>query len=208
MAIPFRYGPAGGAPLESIGWTRSLSEGGATVEVPKRLGPQAALRLLLHMPRGQLGARGRVTWSQREAAGPGGAVAGLAFVAVDAPRLAALCAAELPLRLPRQDGIRFPLDVCAACHPLDSPLPRLDGQTGNASRHGLLLRLPRLVPPQQAAEVVLGAAADRLTIRGTIVWVEPPELWIPGRSIGHGFRFADADWPAVASLGSLLMGSA
>ena len=45
------------APAQSImgaGWTRSLSEGGATVELAERLRPQTALRVRLQTDRGAI----------------------------------------------------------------------------------------------------------------------------------------------------------
>jgi hypothetical protein len=48
---------------------------------------------------------------------------------------------------------------------------------------------------------------ERLTVGGAVVWVEPPEIWKPGESIGHGVRFTALDWPALLSLSLLLVES-
>ncbi len=207
IQLPFRYGVAPEAPHGAVGWTRSLSEGGATVEAGERLSPQGLLCIVLHTNRGRIAVEGNVAWSKGRAAPGEGFLHGLTFARMDAPQLSALRDLVSPLALPRQDWVRLPLDVPVTCDPDDPALPRLEGRTGNGSWSGLLLRLPRLLPPGTRAEVAIGTGGECLTVPGAIVWVEPPEMWNPGTAIGHGFRFDDMSWPTLASLGSLLIGS-
>jgi hypothetical protein len=54
-------------------------------------------------------------------------------------------------------------------------------------------------------EVTLHAPPGPLRLEGTVVWVEPHEIWTPGESIGHGLRFAAPDWFTLVSLGLLLV---
>jgi len=164
------------------------------------------LSVLLHTHRGTIEVEGRVAWSKWRSAPEAGLLHGLAFTRTDAPQHGVLRDLVPPLMLPRHDCVRFPLDLVIACRPDDPALPPLAGRAGNGSRNGLLLRLPRLLPPGTQAEVALGTGGEGLTVRGAIVWVEPPEMWKPGSDIGHGFRFDDMAWPALASLGSLLIG--
>jgi hypothetical protein len=67
-----------------------------------------------------------------------------------------------------------------------------------------LLRLPRLLPPGTTLEVTLRIANNPLTAEGTVVWVDPPEIWTPGKPIGHGFQFTAPRWTTMLSLGLLL----
>jgi hypothetical protein len=43
-----------------------------------------------------------------------------------------------------------------------------------------------------------------LTVQGTIVWVESPEVRHPGGQIRHGFRFTALDQSFCLALGLLL----
>jgi hypothetical protein len=61
------------------------------------------------------------------------------------------------------------------------------------------------LPPDTTLEVTLHASRDPLTVDGSVVWVEPPEIWKPGESIGHGLRFTALDWSTLLSLGLLLV---
>jgi hypothetical protein len=54
-------------------------------------------------------------------------------------------------------------------------------------------------------EVTLHASKEPLTLDTSVVWVEPPEIWNPGESIGHGLRFTDLDWSTLFSLALLLV---
>ena len=195
------------APAHSImgaGWTRSLSEGGATVELAERLRPQTALRVRLQTDRGAIEAEARVAWIGGRAPAGGGILHGVAFTQIAPESLRALRDLILPLAMRRHAGIRLPLDLAVTCKPTHPPGAPLSGRTGNVNRGGLFLRVPRLLPPGTRLEVTLHTAKAPLTVEGTVVWVEPPEIWKPGESIGHGFQFAAPSWSTMLSLGLLL----
>ncbi len=186
------------------GWTRSLSEGGATVELAERLRPQTILQVRLQTDRGAVEAEARVAWIGGRAPEGGGVLHGLAFSRIAPEHFKTLCDVLLPLALRRHTGIRLPLDLAVTCQPTNPPGPPLHGRTGNVNRGGLLLRLPRLLPPGTSLEVTLHTAKAPLTVEGMVVWVEPPEIWKPGESIGHGFQFTAPSWSTMLSLGLLL----
>ena len=186
------------------GWTRSLSEGGATVELAERLRPQTILRVRLQTDRGAVEVEARVAWIGGRAPEGGGILHGLAFSQIAPEHFKTLCDVLLPLALRRHTGIRLPLDLAVTCQPTNPPGSPLHGRTGNANRGGLLLRLPRLLPPGTRLEVTLHTARAPLTVEGGVVWVEPPEIWKPGESIGHGFQFTAPSWSTMLSLGLLL----
>jgi hypothetical protein len=54
-------------------------------------------------------------------------------------------------------------------------------------------------------EITLRASKEPLTLDASVVWVEPPEIWNPGESIGHGLRLTGLDWPTLFSLALLLV---
>jgi len=187
------------------GWTRSLSEGGATVELAERLRSQTSLRVRLQTNRGTIEAEAQVVWIGGRAPQGGGILHGLAFTRIAPQHFQTLCDVLLPLAMSRNAGIRLPLDLAVTCQPANPPGPPLHGRTGNVNRGGLLLRLPRLLPPGTGLDVTLHTAKAPLTVEGVVVWVEPPEIWKPGESIGHGFQFTAPSWSTMLSLGLLLV---
>ncbi len=206
--VPFLYTAlAHASATRGAGWTRSLSEGGATVELSERLRPLTTLRLRLKATQGILEAEAQVVWNGGRVPEGGGQVHGLAFTKIAPDQVQALRETLRPLTVMRHAGVRLPLDVPIICHPKNPAGSPLQGRTGNVNRGGLFLRLPRLLPPGTAVEVTLHAPMERLTVDGAVVWVEPPEIWKPGESIGHGVRFTALDWPALLSLGLLLVES-
>ena len=204
--VPLIYAPQTTWPTSlRAGWTRSLSEGGATVELSGRLRPGTPLRLLLKTGQAPIEVEALVVWTGGRVPDGGGLVHGLAFTQIAPDQVLALRAMFGPPPILRQAGVRMPLDVPVTCHPRNPDGPPLQGRTGNVSRSGLFLRLPRLLSPGTAMEVTLHASKEALTLDASVVWVEPPEIWNPGESIGHGLRFTDLDWPTLLSLGLLLM---
>jgi len=205
VQLPFLHTAIASVPTKTgAGWTRSLSEGGATVELAERLRPQTILQVRLQTDRGAVEAEARVAWIGGRAPEGGGVLHGLAFSRIAPEHFKTLCDVLLPLALRRHTGIRLPLDLAVTCQPTVPPGPPLHGRTGNVNRGGLLLRLPRLLPPGTSLEVTLHTAKAPLTVEGGVVWVEPPEIWKPGESIGHGFQFTAPSWSTMLSLGLLL----
>lgn len=193
-----------GSTSTGVGWTRDLSEGGACVELDRRLSAPTPLQVRLQTDRGAVEAEARVAWIGGRAPEGGGVLHGLAFSRIAPEHFKTLCDVLLPLALRRHTGIRLPLDLAVTCQPTNPPGPPLHGRTGNVNRGGLLLRLPRLLPPGTSLEVTLHTAKAPLTVEGMVVWVEPPEIWKPGESIGHGFQFTAPSWSTMLSLGLLL----
>lgn len=205
--VPFLYTTH--APISPtdrrVGWTRSLSEGGATVELSERLRPLTPIRLRLQSDRGMIEAEAQVVWGGGRAQEGGGVVHGVTFTRMAPDHAQALRSMFRPLPTLRRAGIRLPLDLPATCRPKSPPGPPVPGRTRNVDRGGLLLRLPRLLPAGTTLEVALHGPGEPLTVDGSVAWVEPHEMWTPGESIGHGFRFTRLDWPTALSLGLLLV---
>jgi hypothetical protein len=209
IQLPFIYMVrAGVSPTGGVGWTRSLSEGGASLEVAERLRPQTPLGLRLLTDRGMVDVEARVIWLGKPVLAGGGLIHGVAFTQTALADLQTLRDLFRPLVLTRQAGLRLPLDLPVTCQTADSAAPPLQGRTQNGSRGGLRLRLPQLLVPGTPLVVTLHSPRGSLTVEGAIAWVEPLEMWTPGESIGHGFRFAAADWTTVCALGRLFLGPA
>jgi hypothetical protein len=204
--IPFVYTVS--APISAatgVGWTRSLSQGGATVELSERLRPRTPLQLRLRAAQAIAEAEAEVIWSGGRAREGGGLVHGLFFTVTAPDHMQVLLEASRPLVIMRHAGLRLPLEIPITCRLKNSERLELQGRTGNVNRGGLFLLLPRLLPPGTSLEVTLHAPEDPLTVEGAVVWVEPPEIWTPGESIGHGFQFHAPSWSTLASLGLLLV---
>jgi hypothetical protein len=204
--IPFLY--TGSAPISTstgVGWTRSLSQGGATVELSERLRPRTPIQLRLRAPQAIAEAEAEVIWSGGPAREGGGLVHGLLFTRIAPDHMQVLREACRPLVIMRHAGVRLPLEIPVTCRSKNLEGSQLQGRTGNVNRGGLFLRLPRLLPPGTPLEVTLHTPEDPLTVDGGVVWVEPPEIWSPGESIGHGFQFHAPNWSTLASLALLLL---
>ncbi|MBI4573249.1 MAG: PilZ domain-containing protein, partial [candidate division NC10 bacterium] len=209
IQLPFVYTVrAGGSPTGGAGWTRTLSEGGASVETAERLRPQTPLGLRLLTDRGTVELEARVIWLGKPAPPGGGLIHGVAFTQIALADVQTLRELFRPLVLTRQSGLRLALDLPVTCQMADPAAPPLQGRTQNGSRGGLRLRLPQLLVPGTPLVVTLHAPGGPLMVEGAIAWVEPPEMWTPGESIGHGFRLAASDWTTVCALALLFLGPA
>jgi len=205
VQLPLVFMAVAPAPAKrGAGWTRSLSEGGATVALAERLRPQLSLRVRFQTDQGAIETEAQVVWIGGRAPEGGGILHGLAFTRIAPESFQTLRDVLVLLAMRRHAGIRLPLDLPVTCQPTHPPGSPLDGRTGNVNRGGLFLRLPRLLPPGTRLELTLHTAKAPLTVQGTVVWVEPPEMWKPGESIGHGFQFTGPSWSTMLSLGLLL----
>lgn len=206
IQVPFLY--TAGAPIHTAmgaGWTRSLSEGGATGELSERLRPRTSVQLRFRVEHGIVKAEAKVIWSRGRILEGGGLVHGLSFTQIAPDHLLVLRKIFPSLSIMRHAGVRLPLEVPITCHSKNPAGPPLQGRTGNVNRGGLFLRLPRLLPPGTPLQVTLHAAKEPLTVEGVVIWVEPLEIWKPGESIGHGFQFNAPSWSTLAYLGLLLV---
>jgi hypothetical protein len=191
--------------LAGAGWTYALSEGGASVEVEERFLLQMPLALRIRTEHGRIEVDARVAWAGSATLAKSPLRYGLAFTQV-APANLRTIREILPTRVQaRKAGIRLPFEVPVTCLSLTSAAVSVQGRTGNANRGGLLLCLPRLMPPGTRLAVTMHAPSGPLTMEGAVAWVEPLEIWRPGESIGHGFEFTTADWSALRVLGLLLV---
>ncbi len=175
----------------------------AGVEVPEPLEPQVCLQLRLQTDEGGIEVVGRVIWGKELPPGEGGICHGVAFTHLVPKQREALREVLRSLTPGRPAGNRLPLDLPVTCWPEGAAREPICGRTGDLSRGGLLLRLPRVVAPGTVLEVSLDAPAGPLQVRGMIVWAEPPGRPTPNEPIRHGFRFTAVDWPTSLVLGRL-----
>jgi hypothetical protein len=132
----------------------------------------------------------------------------VAFTHLSPDQLQALRALLLSHKQDRRTGLRLPLDLPVACQPEDLTAGLLQGQTGDVSRGGLLLRLSHVLPPGTALKLTLGGPNGRVTAEGEIVWTDSPGSAMPGQPIRHGLRFTALGWSRSVSLALLMTESA
>ena len=99
--------------------------------------------------------------------------------------------------------VRWPIELAVSCRPQDQDIPRVEGRTGNISRSGLLLWLPREFAPGSQLELTLDTESGPVLVSGTIVWIDPPASRRPGEDIRHGARITSSTWNLIQSLGLL-----
>ncbi len=205
ISLPLLHRPKAATALRvGVGWSRDLSEGGASVELAEHLRPQRPVRILLQTDAGTIEAEARVVWRQDPAPPEGGILHGVAFTHIAPDHLQAL-RDVLYRKGERGDaGIRLPLEVPVTCQPLGQDGPSSTGWTGNVGRGGLLLRLLTVVSPGTALNLTLHTPHGPLTAQGEVVWVATLDQRPPERPIPHGLRFTTRDWSTMLSLGLLL----
>lgn len=200
-----------GAPVTGIGWTRDLSEGGACVELDRRLSAPTPLQVRLQTDRGAIDVEVQVVWeleTQEGDVGPGkeGVLHGVAFSRLTSEQLQAVRDLIQSQRQERRASVRLPLELAVTCQPKGPAVPRMVwGHTEDMSRGGLLLRLSQDVPPGTVLELTLHRAGGPVKAEGEVVWVEPPEKRVSGEPVRHGLRFTGLGVSAMMSLGLLLM---
>ncbi len=199
-----------GSTSTGVGWTRDLSEGGACVELDRRLSAPTPLQVRLQTDRGAIDVEVQVIWeleTREGEAGPakGGVLHGVAFSRLTPDQLQAVRELLQSQGQERRAGVRLPLDLAVTCQPKDPGGPQVQGRTEDMSRGGLLLRLSQDVPPGTVLELTLHPAGGRVKAEGEVVWVDPPEKRTPGEPVRHGLRFTALGWSAMMSLGLLLM---
>ncbi len=207
IVLPILHTMNGSAPARSeVGWTCNLSEGGACLELAERLKPSTTLSLLLRTDEGDIELKAEVVWVAKPAASEGGIFHNVAFTQVAPDQHQALRELLRHKGQVRQTGVRLPIELTVLCRRKDDPSPPLQGRTGDISRAGLLLRLPRALPVGTELEVTLQTGHGPLAAEGTIIWVEAPQANSPGVLIHHGFRFTNMGWASELALGHLLAG--
>ena len=188
------------------GWTRELSEEGATVELADRFEPQTVLRIRLQTDRSPIAMEAKIAWIV--AATPSGPenYHGLTITQIAPDQLQALRDLLLPLSMVVHAGMRLSFNVAVTCRSKGSGGPVLRGQTGEVSRGGLLLHLPQPIAPGTTLEVTLQTDGGPLSLEGAIVWAQPSETRKAGELIDHGLQFTSTPWAVSLALGFLLTG--
>lgn len=206
IRLPVLHKTKGPAPAKTlVGWTRNLGERGICVDLTEPLAPRTLLRVILQTDRGPIEAEGQVVWAG-EPASPGEAVPhGITFEQIARDGELTLRDLLLSKGEKRQAGVRLPLDLPVSCQPKDQGGDPVQGQTGNMSRGGLLLRLSKAIRPHTLLKLTLHTPQGPVTAEGEIVWVEPPERRTPGEPIAHGLRFTVLGWSTSLSLGLYLV---
>ena len=82
--------------------------------------------------------------------------------------------------------------------------PTVRGRTGDVGRGGLLLLLPKVLPPGSALEITIQTPRGKVEAEGTIAWAGSAEDEPPDGFVRHGFKFTDISWPNQMTLGLLL----
>lgn len=186
------------------GWTRELSEEGATVELAERCEPQTLLRIRLQTDRGPIDLEAKIAWIAASTPSAPENYHGLTITQIAADQLEALRSLLLPLSMVVHAGMRLRFDVAVTCRSKGPGGLLLRGHTGEVSRGGLLLRLPQAIPPGTVLEVTLQTGRGPLSLEGAIVWAQPSEARKSGELIDHGLRFTSSPWSVSLALGFLL----
>ncbi len=188
------------------GWTRELGERGFTAELADRFEVETLLRVRIQTDRGPIETEAKIVWIG--ASTPAGAenYYGLTYTDIAPEHLQALRNLTLPLSMVAHAGMRLAMDLSVTCRPKNAGGPPLKGQTGEMSRGGMLLRLPRAVPPGTVLALTLHSTNGPLALEGAVVWSQASEDLTPGDLIDHGVRFTSSTWSVSLALGFLLAG--
>jgi hypothetical protein len=212
IQLPLLHAPRTPTPTQTgVGWTHNLSEGGACVELDRRLSAPTRLQVRFQTDCGAIEVETQVVWEvEREGGGggagsvEGGVLHGLAFTPLAPDQLLALRDLLLSQRRERRAGVRLPVDLAVTSQPKGEAGSPLQGRMGDMSRGGLLLRLTQALPPGTVLEVTLLPPSGPVTAEGEVVWVDPPHRQTFGEPIRHGVRFTALGWSTSLSLALLL----
>jgi len=189
-----------------VGWTRNLSEGGACVELAGLLQRQAPLRIHLQTDRGPITMRAQVVWAGDPPHADVGVPYGVAFTEIDHDQRQALSNLVYHRGDRAHAGVRLPFELPVTCRRNGEQVgPLLEGSTRDASRGGLSLLLPELLPCGTHLDLTLHTTAGPLVMKGEVVWAESPGARLLGPPYRHGFQFAGVGWSTMLSLGLLLV---
>jgi hypothetical protein len=202
--LPFLYrANVPGFNGSEMGWTFDLSEQGACVELAQRFPPPTPLHLSLQTERTAVEVDAEVVWAGTPAL-PGGIIHGVIFTHIAPDQLQALRDLLPSVGPAGSTGVRLHLDLPMSCHMNGHGGPLLEGRTGDISREGLLIFLPRVIAPDTEMEITVHTPVESLIMPGKIVWVRSPEQATPGDPIAHGFRFTSLRWCTPLILATLL----
>jgi c-di-GMP-binding flagellar brake protein YcgR len=187
------------------GWTCDLSGAGACVELAEPLPAQAELQVRIQTDRGPFEVDAQVVWAGERPPADRGIRHGLAFTQLSRDQRRALRSLLLAKRREtRRAGVRLPFEAAVTSQSKGEAGPLLQGQTRDVSRGGLLLRLPKIVPPDTTLDLTLHTRPGPLTAEGAVVWRERLGGQAAGPPFRHGFRFTTLRWSTSLSLGLFL----
>jgi hypothetical protein len=189
IVLPVRHEVAGSdRPRPGSGWTRDLSEAGGCLELLEGFEPATVLGLSLRGDLARISLEATVAWTC-PARDPGTILHGVSFRPLPVRAREMLHGLLIRKRMVWQGVIRVPLELPVTCLMPGQVKPPLHGRTENASRGGLLLRLPILCGAGTPLAVTMRTPQGSLGAEGTVVRVEPRDSQVPGILIGHGFQF-------------------
>jgi len=204
IVLPVRHEIArSDRPQSGTGWTRDLSEAGGCLELLERFEPVTVLGLSLRGDLGRISLEATVVWIC-QARDPGAILYGVSFRPLSARERELLHGLLIRKRMVWQGVIRVPMDLPVTCLMRGQARPPFHGRTENASRGGLLLRLPVMCGVGTPLEVTLRTPNGPLGAEGTVVRVEPRDAQVPGTPIGHGFQFTSISAAAQMALSRVL----
>jgi hypothetical protein len=205
LQFPIRYLPAEADSTRlQTGWTHNLSEGGVAVELNERLPPATRLRVWLFTDRGSLPVEGQVVWEVPAPQTSGGVLHGVAFTTLTPEQVEDLRRLTSPEEIGRRGAPRFSVHRPITCRVQEGEAGPVDGETGNVSRGGLLLRMTLALPLGTTIAFTLPTPQGAITGTGEVDWVEAPERHAPGEPIHHGFRFTAMGWADACALAVLV----
>jgi len=185
-----------------VGWTRNMGESGTCLVLPERLPENQPLRLCFQTDGGHLKAEGRVVWVGQ--LGLDLIRHGIAFTRIAPEHRRALRDLLLVQGHVRPAGLRLSVSMPISCRCRGLAGPPVQGRTGDISRGGLLLCLPRVLSAGTELVGTLQTPAGPLTLGGTIVWVEASKRRLSSESIRHGLQFTILDAAIELALARLL----
>lgn len=207
IVLPFLYeADASGSTSTGVGWTSNLSEGGACLELNEQLALATLLLLVLRTAEEEIELKAQVVWSAPVGGTERGFFHGVNFVAVPPDARRALRELLRTKGQVRNAGVRLPMELTVLCRRKGEPGESMRGRTGDISRAGMLLRLPRAIAAGTALEVTMQTSQGPLTAEGIVVWVRAAEGPAAGALIRHGFKFTNLSWTSELALGHLLAG--
>jgi hypothetical protein len=194
---------AADCPQPGAGWTRDLSEAGACLELPERFAPATLLGLSFRGDLGRISLEATVAWIC-QAREPGTTLHGVTFRPLSTRERELLHGLLVRKRMVWQGMVRVPTDLPVICLMRGQSRSPFHGRTENASRGGLLLRLPVMCVVGTPLLVTLRTPVGPLGAEGTVVRVEPRDAQVPGTPIRHGFQFTSISAKTQMGLSQVL----
>ena len=208
IQLPLQYSVTAAPARRGVGWTHTLGEGGACIELDQPLPSKTPIALRLQTDRGSVDVVAQVVWeaerSPEEPEDGGGVLHGVAFTYLAPEQMQAIQTLLPAEGMNRRAEVRVPVDLPVTCQARGSEGRPLEGTTGNISRGGLLLRLSQELPTGTIVDLTLHGTEGPIHGEGEVVWMDPAEQRTPGAPIKHGVRFTAMGWSRAQTLALLL----